>query len=97
MVLITLVDDENTQQIGDKHFPRNNLLNKMWNRNTIKISYSTMRNIGELIASSIIHKWNENKSIKKCQNKQKLALKIKNKIKPTIEKVIIRAPPAGEK
>ena len=33
-----------------KHFPRNNSFHKIFNKNTIKISYSCMRNIGSIIA-----------------------------------------------
>ena len=35
----------------NKHFPPNSKLNKIFNRNTIKISYSYMRNIGSIISS----------------------------------------------
>ena len=34
-----------------KHFPRNNSFHKIFNKNTIKISYSCMRNISSIIAS----------------------------------------------
>jgi predicted GIY-YIG superfamily endonuclease len=35
----------------DLHFPKNSELHKFYNRNTIKVSYSTMPNIGSLIQS----------------------------------------------
>ena len=35
----------------DKHFPRHHKLNKILNRNTVKISYSCLPNIGSLISS----------------------------------------------
>ena len=35
----------------NKHFPPNSKLNKIFNRNTIKISYGCMRNIGSIISS----------------------------------------------
>ena len=35
----------------NKHFPPNSKLNKIFNHNTIKISYSCMRNIGSIISS----------------------------------------------
>ena len=35
-----------------KHFPRNNSFHKLFNKNTIKISYSQMRNISLVIASN---------------------------------------------
>ena len=34
-----------TLKLIDKHFPKNNELNKIFNRNTIKISYCTMKNM----------------------------------------------------
>ena len=34
-----------------KHFPSNNSFHKIFNKNTIKISYSCMRNISSIIAS----------------------------------------------
>ena len=34
-----------------KHFPRNNSFHKIFNKNTIKISYSYMRNISSIIVS----------------------------------------------
>ena len=34
-----------------KHFPRNNSFHKIFSKNTIKISYSCMRNISSRIAS----------------------------------------------
>ena len=33
-----------------KHFPRNNIFHKIFNKNTIKISYSCMGNISSIIA-----------------------------------------------
>ena len=35
----------------DKHFPRGSKLHKKFNRNTIKISYSSMRNVASIISS----------------------------------------------
>ena len=37
-----------------KHFSRNNSFHKIFNRNTIKVSYSFMRNISSIIASHSI-------------------------------------------
>ena len=34
-----------------KHFPRKNSFHKIFNKNTVKISYSCMRNISSIIAS----------------------------------------------
>ena len=33
----------------DKHFPRSHILRKLFNRNTIKVSYSCMENVAQLI------------------------------------------------
>ena len=59
-----------------KHFPRSNGFHKIFNKNTIKISYSRMRNISSIIAS-------HNKSILRpkaeeygcnCRNKESCLL-----------------------
>ena len=34
-----------------KHFPRNHTMHKIFNRNTVKISYSCMRNISSIVSS----------------------------------------------
>ena len=34
-----------------KHFPRNHIIHKIFNRNTVKISYSCLRNISSIISS----------------------------------------------
>ena len=34
-----------------KHFPRNHTIHKIFNRNTVKISYSCLRNISSIISS----------------------------------------------
>ena len=34
-----------------KHFPRNHTMHKIFNRNTVKISYSCLRNISSIISS----------------------------------------------
>ena len=38
-------------KLVDKHFPKNSTLHKCYNRNTLKVSYSTMANIGSIIQS----------------------------------------------
>lgn len=38
-------------KLVDKHFPKNSPLHKYYNRNTLKVSYSTMANIGSIIQS----------------------------------------------
>ena len=46
-------------ELVDKHFPPDNLLHKIFNRNFIKISYSCMNNVADIIKShnkKILHK-----------------------------------------
>ena len=38
-------------KLVDKHFPSNNKLHKIFNRNTVKVSYSCTNNIGQIIKS----------------------------------------------
>ena len=38
-------------QLIDKHFPKSNPLHKIFNRNTLKLSYSCMRNVKTIISS----------------------------------------------
>ena len=42
-------------QLLSKHFPKNHKMHKIFNRNTVKISYSCMKNIGSIISA---HNWN---------------------------------------
>ena len=37
----------------NKHFPKSNKLHKIFNRNTIKISYSCMKNLNSIISSQM--------------------------------------------
>ena len=47
----------------DKHFPQNNQLHKIFNRNTVKVSYSCTPNVGSIIKS-------HNKKLTNAENKQ---------------------------
>ena len=47
----------------DKYFPQNNQLHKSFNRNTVKLSYSCMPNMGSIIKS-------HNKNLTNAENKQ---------------------------
>ena len=38
-------------QLQDKHFPRDNKLDKILNRNSVKVSYSGTRNMEQIIKS----------------------------------------------
>ena len=46
----------------DKHFPQNNQLHKIFNRNTVKVSYSCAPNVGSIIKS-------HNKKVTNAENK----------------------------
>ena len=59
-------------KLVDKHFVTANSLHKIFDRNKIKVSYSTMRNIQELIKGSNMKKLNRNQTTKKkCHHKDK--------------------------
>ena len=49
--------------LSDKHFPQNNQLHKIFNRNTVKVSYSCTPNVGSIIKS-------HNKKLTNAENKQ---------------------------
>ena len=51
-------------KLVDKHFPKNGPLNKIFNRNTIKISYSCMPNINSEITKSNLKIIEESKNEK---------------------------------
>ena len=51
-------------KLVDKHFPKNKILNKIFNRKTIKIGYSCTSNMGNIIA-------NHNRKIMNKQEKEK--------------------------
>ena len=39
-------------RFSDKHFPRTNRLNKMFNRKTVKVSYNCMENVRQIIKNT---------------------------------------------
>ena len=41
----------------DKHFPQNNQLHKIFNRNTVKVSYSCTPNVGAPLSSHTTKSW----------------------------------------
>ena len=49
----------------DKHFPKSHLLHKIFNRNTIKVSYSCMNNVSQIIKQ---HKRNASNKKEKQTN-----------------------------
>ena len=61
----------------DKHFPLNDQLHKIFNRNTVKVSYSCTRNVGSIIKSHNKKQTNaENKQTKdyNCRKKEECPL-----------------------
>ena len=66
----------------DKHFPKNNTYHKLFNRNNLKISYSCMPNIGQVIKNhnkSIMDKNEPELSQKQCNCREKTACPLQNK------------------
>ena len=56
----------------DKHFPPNNQLHKIFNRNTVKVSYSCTPNVGSIIKSHNKKLTNtESKQMKDCNCRKK--------------------------
>ena len=55
----------------DTHFPKNHIFNKIFNRNKVKVSYSSMQNIKAIIINhNILHQNNEIKDEYNCRNKR---------------------------
>ena len=74
-------------ELLDKHFPQNNQLHKILNRNTVKVSYSCMPNVGSIINSQKKKLTNaENK-----QTKQECQLEGKCRSEDTIYKCVVTA------
>jgi hypothetical protein len=58
----------------DKHFPKNHKLHKIFNRNNVKVSYSCMPNIGNIIKShnqQILHENDQSKQQQICNCREK--------------------------
>ena len=78
----------------DKHFPPNNWLLKMFNRNTVKVSYSCTPNMGSIIKSHNKKLTNaENKQTKNynCREKEECLLEGKCRFKDIIYKYVVTA------
>ena len=57
----------------DTHFPKNHTFNKIFNRNNVKVSYSSMQNIKAIINNHNMNILHQNKEIKdecNCRNKK---------------------------
>ena len=80
----------------DKHFPRSHILRKLFNRNTIKVSYSCMENVAH-----IIKKHNQRISSRKekpkpscnCKNKDKCPMNGKCQVQNVVYKCTVSATP----
>ncbi|KAJ8036201.1 hypothetical protein HOLleu_20112 [Holothuria leucospilota] len=48
---VTTKVEKRFSQLLDKHFPKGNILNKIFNRNNVKVSYSYMDNMANIISS----------------------------------------------
>ena len=82
-------------QLIDKHFPPSNILHKIFNRNTIKVSYCCTQNVGNIIKSH--NKKLINTNIKtilpcNCRRKEECPLEGKCRVKDVIYKCIVSAP-----
>ena len=63
-------------QLLDKHFPKGSTLRQICNRNCVKVSYSTMKNMSRLIAAhnaKILSEEGEKKEKKMCNCRNKEA------------------------
>ena len=81
-----------------KHFPRENKLYKIFNKNTLKISYSCMKNISAIIAShnrKILNPPNENFGCN-CRNKESCPLDNKCLTPKIIYKALVSCPQLNE-
>ena len=60
-----------------KHFPKSNKLYKIFNRNTVKISYSCMKNLNSIISSHNalqLKTTNDNNRLCNCRNQESYPL-----------------------
>ena len=58
-------------RLVDKHFPKSSKLHKIFNRNTLKVSYSCMANVASIIHSRNNRKLQGNHAIKPCYCRQR--------------------------
>ena len=78
----------------DKHFPPNNQLHKIFNRNTVKVSYSCTPNVDSIIKSLNKKLTNaENKKTKdcNCRKKEECPLEGKCRSEDVIYKCVVTA------
>ena len=66
----------------DKHFPKSHLLYKIFNRNTIKVSYSCTNNVSQMIKQhnrNISNKKEKQTNLCNCRNKNQCSLKFEGR------------------
>lgn len=64
----------------DKHFPKNHKFHKIFNRNTVKMSYSCMPNVGSILQShnkNILNKKDVDHNNKRCNCRDKTSCPLK--------------------
>ena len=81
-------------QLLDLHFPRSSNLRKIFNRNTVKVSYSCTKNIGRIIKShnhKLLNPADENPFPCNCKNKAECPLEGKCKAQSIVYKCVVSA------
>ena len=80
----------------DKHFQKSHLLHKTFNRNTIKVSYSCMNNVSQIIKlhdRNVFHKKAKQTNPCNCRNKNECPLNGNCKVQSVIYKCRVSARP----
>ena len=85
-----------------RHFPKGHTLHKIFNRHTLKVSYSTTRNIAKHISkhnNSVINKSNPEKQKKKCNCRIKADCPLRGECQegPVVYQADVRTNTSGKK
>ena len=78
----------------DKHFAKSHLLHKIFNRNTIKVSYSCMNNVSKIIkqhSRNVSNKKEKKTNPSNCRNKNECPLNGNYKVQNVIYKCTVSA------
>ena len=76
----------------DKHFPKSHLLDKIFNRYTIKVSYSCMNNVSQIVKQhnrNVCNKKEKQTNSCNCRNKDKYPLNGNCKVQNVIYKCTV--------
>ena len=87
-------------ELLDKHFPPHNKLHQIFNRNTVKVSYSCTSNVGQAIKSHNKRVTQPNKTVIdpcNCRNKDECPLDGKCRVSNAIYKCVVSAENTPEK